>query len=287
MDESARKLLNLMFRPGETICVSHNKYSYHSIPLENALNDETVTMVSTQQDRPHEFVKSDRLLFVALNPIKGFRNDENCTAYRSFLVEMDDGPLKEQLAYIKRIGLPYSAVVFSGGKSLHFLITLDRDLPSEKVYRTFSEWILAVANMADDKTKNPSRGLRIPGHYREPGKKQILVEYHGQVKLDDLVAWLKNFPGAKPKEYVKKAPTDEIDATRVRKWVRDKLRRGITSDRNQQWYAIAYEFALSGFSEEATIKFLEPWYSPERDFKEKEWLRTIRSAYEHALKEKA
>lgn len=287
MHETGQKLLNLMFRPGETVCVSHNKYAYHSIPLENAFLD-TVTLVSTDPDRPHEKVDSGLLTLVALNPIKGFRDDENCTAYRSFLVEMDDGPLKQQLEYVRRIGLPYSAVIFSGGKSLHFLVTLDTDLPNENTYRIFSEWILTVINLADQKTKNPSRGIRIPGAIRDGDKRQALVEFKGQTKLTDLVEWLKKFPDAKPKKREKRVVTGEIDATNVRKWVRDRLRNGLDprKGRNQQWFAIAYEFALSGYSHDDTITILEQYYSPDRDFKEREWLRTIKSAFEKLEKGK-
>src|SRR5271165_1222940 len=112
-----------MFRPGETICVSHNKYAYHSLPLETALKDQ-VTLVPTLEScqkrklewGPEHFEKvpSEKLLLVALNPIKGYRADENVLAYRNFLVEMDGYELKAQIDYMKRLGLPYSAIIFSG-----------------------------------------------------------------------------------------------------------------------------------------------------------------------------
>jgi hypothetical protein len=283
MHETGKKLLNLMFRPGETVCVSHNKYGYHSIPLQNAL-EGPVTLVppQTSEDQTWRHPKPEELLLVALNPIKGWRQDMNCTAFRSFLVEMDYGPLAQQLAYAKRIGLPYSAVIFSGNKSLHFLITLDSDLPDEETWRKIAEWILGVATMADQKTKNPSRSIRIPGAFREPDKQQKIVEFHGAISLKDLGAWLSKHPEAKPVVREKRVPSGKLDFDRIKPWCRDLLINGLKADkgRNQQWFAIACEFALAGFSEDDTLDILSEFFSPDRDFKEREWKRCIRSGFE-------
>jgi hypothetical protein len=286
LHENGQKLLNLMFRPGEDVCVSHNKYGYHSIHLKSAFKDE-VELIPTDPERKHEKVSTDSLLLVALNPIQGYRQDENCKAYRNFLVEIDGQELKAQIDYIKAIKMPYSAIIFSGNKSMHFLISLDQDLQNEKTYRIISEWILRSVTWADQKTKNPSRSIRIPGAMRKEGR-QRLIEFKGPVSLSDLTAWLKTHPEARPKGRVKKVPTEDMDYSRVKKWARDRLRHGLDphKGRNQQWYAIAYEFALSGYSEDDTIKFLDRFFNPDRDFKEREWLTTIRSAFKHAHGEK-
>lgn len=285
MHESGKKLLQLMFRPGETVCVSHNKYGYHSIPLENALNGP-VTLVPPSEKHKWEHPKTDELTLVALNPITGFRKDEFCTAFRSFLIEMDYGPLAEQLAYAKKIELPYSAVIFSGNKSLHFLITLDEDLENETIYRRLSEWILGVATAADQKTKNPSRSIRIPGAEREPGKFQQIVEFKGATKVADLIAWLSKHPDAKPKQPEKREKTGVHDFDKLKPWVVERLTKGLdpTKGRNQQWFSIACEFALAGFSEDGTFDILQDFFLEDRDFKEREWRTAIRSGFKHADK---
>lgn len=293
-----------MFKPGETACVSPNKYGYHSIPLENILTKPEVTLVPTPDsvekrnearatrgydpltwEQCFEQCPTDNLLLVALNPIKGFREDLNATAHRSFLIEMDYGPIDEQIAYIKRIGMPYSALVFSGSKSIHALITLDTDLPGYEVYYHLAEWILGVATMADQMTKNPSRSIRIPGAEREPGKFQALVEYVGPVKLTDLTEWLKKHPDAKPvppkaKQGISDSP---IDLSLLKPWVAHRLVNGLspTKSRNGQWFAIACEFALSGFDEDDTIDMLLTYFKPERDFKEREWRTAINSGFKY------
>lgn len=299
MHETGKKLLSLMFKPGETVCVSHNKYGYHSIPLEEVLTKSEVTLVPTEDSCakrnlewiPENFDSSptDKLTLVSLNPVKGFREDINVTAYRSFLIEMDYGPLAQQLAYAKAMGMPYSAVVFSGNKSLHFLITLDQDLPSYEVYYHMAEWILGTMTMADPNTKNPTRSIRIPGVEREPGKLQRLVELNGPVKLQDLSAWLRKHPEGKPETTEKRAVSEYPDLKLVKPWVGKRLRDGLDprQGRNTQWYAIACEFALAGFSEDDTIDKLRNYFTPDRDFKEREWKVTIRSAFKNMLSKRS
>lgn len=281
MHDNAIRLLKLMFREGETICVSDSKYGYHSVPLENAWKDP-VTLFSPNPEIQLQFVKSETLNLVALNPIKGFREDMNCTAFRNFMVEMDTGPLDQQLKYIKSSGMPYSACMFSGNKSLHFLISLDKDLPNESTWRLLAEWTLNVVPLADPATKNPSRSIRMPDALREGNKKQRLVEFKGTVKLEDLANWLRKWPSAKPVIREKRdIKPGEFDHMKVKGWVRHALDKGIDSSkgRNKQWYAIACEFALAGYTEDDTMTILGQYFSPDRTFKEREWKVTIKSAF--------
>lgn len=294
MDETGQQLLNLMFRSGETVCVSHNKYGYHSIPLANALNgpvvlvppEHSIIKMGKTIEEAIEHIDTDQIILCALNPIKGFREDANCTAYRNFLVELDSGPTDQQLAYIKKINMPFSAAIFSGNKSLHFLISLDRDLPSEKVFRLFSEWILKIVTLADQATKNPSRSIRVPGAYREPGKKQTMVEYRGAIKIEDLIVWLNLHPNEKPQEKQQRTVSKKPDFDRVKPWVCKALVDGITINRNRRWFAVAVEFALTGHNEDYTIEILGKYFTPDRDFKEKEWETTIRSAFKWTYERK-
>lgn len=299
MDKTGQELLKMMFRPGETVCVSPNKYGYHSLPLEEALSDKIVTLVPTQESCAKRNIEwcienfdsshTNNLTLVALNPIKGWREDLNCTAYRNFLIEMDYGPIPEQMAYAKKIELPYSAVVFSGNKSLHFLISLDTDLPKYEVYYLLAEWTLAIANAADQQTKNPSRQIRIPGAYREPGKKQLIVEQRGPTSLKDFSAWLAKHPNAKPKKPERRIVSEIEDFTKLKPWVQSKLAQiklnlssvGSKQGRNAEWFAIACEFALAGYDEDYTVDKLSGYFSPDRDFKEKEWKTSIKSAFKY------
>jgi hypothetical protein len=282
MRDSGIKLLKLMFKEGEYVCVSHNKYGYMSIPLELAMSNN-VPIIPPVSGRDIEFVTSDELKLVALNPFHkdSPRQDAGCCAFRNFLVEIDVGTPKEQLEYVKRTALPYSAAVFSGNKSIHFLISLEEDLPNEKIYRMFAEWILAVITLADQNCKNPSRSIRIPGNWREPGKMQVLVEYHGKVKTKDLADWLMKYPDLKPKERERRKASDNPDISKVASWAAYRLKEGVNSNRNKTWFAIACEFCLAGYSEDDTIDILTNYFVESHDFKEKEWLTSLNSAFKY------
>lgn len=299
MHSDGQKLLNLMFRPGETVSVSHNKYGYHSIPLSEALADKVVTLVPTQEScakrgiewAPENFDKShtDNLTLVALNPILGWREDLNCKAFRNFLIEMDYGPLDQQLAYARQMELPYSACIFSGNKSLHFLISLDKDLPSEAVWRTLAEWTLAIMTAADQNTKNPSRQIRIPGAEREPGKTQLLYDWRGPTSLKDFSEWLAKHPEAKPKPPEKRhIAKGQGDMKYVKEWAKQRLVAGLDprKGRNKQWFAIACEFALAGYSEDDTMDILSEFFTPDRTFREREWKTSIKSAFKYVYARK-
>jgi hypothetical protein len=296
MDDTGKKLLNLMFREGETVCVSPNKYGYHSIPLEAAMGDEKVILVPTEEsckkrnipwdDKACEHVETSDLILAALNPIEGFREDRNCKAFRNFLMEMDVGPLKEQIAYIQKLGLPYSAAVFSGGKSIHFLVALEENLETEERWRHVNHWMLSILTLADQKCQNPSRSIRIPGAYREkdnPEKKQRLVEAKERIKFADLLAWLEKFPEAKPKPKEKRVVSTEVDFDKLKPWVVKALINGLDprKGRNQQWFAIACDFALAGYTEDDTMDILSRYFQEDRDFKEREWKSAIKSGFKY------
>lgn len=277
-----------MFRPTEHICVSPNKYGYHSIPLANAYL-EKITLLSPNQDRPLDYCGSDEITLVAINPIRGQRNDQNATAYRNFLVELDYGPLEQQQAYVDRMKMPYSAAVFSGSKSLHFLISLDTDIPNEKIWRQYAEWTLKIMTMADQQTKNPSRSIRVPGALRkDSGKHQTMWSYRGPVSIKDFKAWLELHPDDKPKERtfdpVKKEFNKVASFDTLKLWVREALNRGITKNRNYTWFLIGCEFSRGGFSLDGTLQILDQFYREERDFKRKEWIGAVTSGYKHARK---
>lgn len=285
MHSDSVKLLNLMFNSDEAICVSPNKWGYHSIALNEVLSSK-IKLVSPNA-YPTQEISTDKLLLCALNPILGFRRDENTTAFRNYLIELDVGTEKEQLEYVKSYGIPYSACVFSGSKSLHFLISLDQDLPNEKIYRYLAEWFLNVLTLADQNCKNPSRSIRLPGAERELGKFQMLRELHGKVSLKEFVGWLAKYPNAKPRPQAKRQVTENgFDVSKVGSWVLYRLNNGLdlAKGRNKEWFSFACELALAGFTLEDTEAFLGKYYVPERSFPEKEWRLAISQGFNHAFK---
>jgi hypothetical protein len=130
--------------------------------------------------------------FVAINSFKPLllRADANVSTYRNILLEFDKGTIDEQLAYITDLGIPYSNIVYSGGKSLHVTICLMTDLGSKDAYDALVRRIYAKVPKADQSTKNCSRFTRLAEATRDNGKHQTLRRCLGRVSLAKLDEWL-------------------------------------------------------------------------------------------------
>jgi len=282
MKENSKRFLEILFNEGEHVYSA--PFDYTSKRAEDGVGWEF-----HWPSRPVEEVDMENTTLISINPLKGdVRNDDNVTAYRTFMVELDEGPLAEQKAYIETSGLPYSLCVFSGGKSLHYAITLSEDLPSYDIWHLYAEWILNTLPKADKNTKNPSRGIRFPEVQRKGKKMQKLVEARGRISLNKLDAYLSQHPDKKPKpEKYEEFEFKRNHHAALAKWVLKGLKSGnfdMNKGRNATWFALGYEFAKCGYSKENTFEILEKYYSPEPTFKQAEWTACINNGYRTAAK---
>lgn len=292
MGPDALKLVNLMFNENEYLCVSDSRYAYVSLPIKIGTSQE-VPLISNNNSIPTRIVDGSSLILMAINPIKenSNREDVNVSSFRSFLVEMDVGDIKDQINTINHYKLPFSAQIFSGSKSIHTIITLSEDIKNEKTYRYTAKWLFNVITLADKNCANPSRGVRIPNAIRpESGKKQELISLKKRVSHEEFFGWLSKYEHLRPRIKEKKViiPEGEADYSRLSGWAKRMMRDGITfkKGRNQTWFALAVDFALAGFTEDQTIELLSPKFLEEHDFKEKEWLITVGSAFKYVADEK-
>lgn len=278
MNPNGQRLLDILFDSNEEICITPNKFGYMSIPLSEIYSNSFILSPQTEKQRP-VMCRPEDIMLVSINPIKGARRDENVTAYRSFMVELDSGNLSEQFQYVKNKNMPYSVCVFSGGKSLHFGITLTKPLPSYEVWHFYAEWILSVMDKADQQTKNPSRGIRMAGNFRD-GNEMKLIDVNERIELETLTNWLSKHPELAPKPQEKRQIVDtDVDLLALPSWVQAELELGIDTSkgRNNRWFAIAYECGLLGWNEDDTISILGMYFEEERDFTKREWETAIKS----------
>ena len=181
-NEKVNQLLELMFDPGETVCSSVNRFD--TTPKEQS-----------------EVGVDDA--FITINPVSGGRKKENVTVFRSFLLEVDpegwedmteidqEKALASQVQYMANV--PYSARIYSGNKSYHYLVVMDVPL-GEDSYRTYSQYFVHLLNKIDPGVKNPVTAVRVPGHLRvETGKLQMLEEIRGRISRDNLFDWFESF----------------------------------------------------------------------------------------------
>lgn len=142
--------------------------------------------------------------FFSINPMDSTRTrcDAAVTKYRNILVEMDKMVLDLQDQYISEIGLPYSTAVFSGKKSIHYIISLEEPIQDEQLYRALVRRIYRAVgdDYVDHSCKNPSRFSRFPGHIRSDTKQeQRLLTVRTRVSMATLESWLQK-RGVGPEE---------------------------------------------------------------------------------------
>lgn len=108
--------------------------------------------------------------WMRLNPMSGAGiADKDVTAFRHVLLEFDSIPLDLQLSFFARLPLPISAILTSGGRSLHAWVRVDsNDLIAYKDDATMLFKMLSRFGV-DPQNKNPSRLSRLVGVTRKLG----------------------------------------------------------------------------------------------------------------------
>ena len=99
----------------------------------------------------------------------GAITDRDVTAFRFALVEIDTVPIDLQIGLFARLALPISAIIHSGGKSIHAWIRLDANNADEYRAAVSALLVLLARFGVDGKNKNPSRLSRLPGVTRTIG----------------------------------------------------------------------------------------------------------------------
>ena len=119
--------------------------------------------------------------YMGINPIRPGLDDRTAAsdagvaAYRHTLVEFDSAPLEQQFAVILATRLPVSAIVYSGGKSLHAWVRVDA--PDKETYKRRVDAIHSLPLLAgmDKANKNPSRQTRLPGAQRKDKVQRVVA----------------------------------------------------------------------------------------------------------------
>ena len=100
--------------------------------------------------------------------------DKAVASYRHVLVEMDVSTKDEQQQILVDSGLPITALIDSGGKSIHAWVRVDATDRKQWDERRDVIYNALASKGIDPKNKNPSRYSRLPGAYRS-GVGQRLV----------------------------------------------------------------------------------------------------------------
>ncbi len=117
-------------------------------------------------------------VYVSINANNGKnRKAESIVKYRHCLIEFDESTMAEQWAIIKRSGLPTSAIIKSGSRSLHAWVEIRATNAKEFAERVDFIYKHLEHSKPDPANKDAGRLSRLPGAMRTAtGLQQELVE---------------------------------------------------------------------------------------------------------------
>lgn len=142
-----------------------------------------------------------------MNPTQPYHNwytprraDGNVICFRNFLIELDDYTTEQQIKYVSD-KIPFTSAVFSGGKSVHFIVSLKTPLADAEEYSKVAYRLHTLLPLSDKTTKNPSRLSRLPGVRRpDTGAMQNLLQLNGRIANHELLDILPEIPEFKKAE---------------------------------------------------------------------------------------
>lgn len=209
-DRTLKQFLNILFDENEFVWFG-NIYSAYKFSCKQSDLDKF---------DPNQPTKDG--YFIGINPadeINAKHGKDAVHIYRNLLFECDNMSVEKQKLFFDRSGLPYSTMVYSGGKSLHVVVSLEEPLKSERDYRTLHEQItFALSEMTDSQTNKPTIFTRLPGFKRETKfgvRTQAVVDLKKRISMKELKQFLQphlkeyNFKTA-VKNYVKGKHTSHV-----------------------------------------------------------------------------
>lgn len=206
--EPARQIihyLETLFEPSET--VAYNMESWQDEdgkwkPSNKGAYDRTAGQLIEALNHCGDDIgavlgdyNSEAGAWIRFNPLdgKGVKND-NVTEFRYALVESDNMGIEKQNAIMRELELPITALLYSGGKSIHAIVKVDASDYTE--YRKRVDYLYDVCKKnglsIDNQNRNPSRLSRMPGVTRG-NKKQFIIDTNiGKATWDEWKEWIES-----------------------------------------------------------------------------------------------
>lgn len=132
-----------------------------------------------------------------INPLKEWRNTDNVTHINSLLFEWDDKEVtpKQQMERFNACGIPYTTMVYSGGKSVHVIVRFTEPIENkawqESWWNAIAKGLNSFGIIADVKARLIVQLSRVPESVREnTGLKQTLITIKERVSVAQMKEWL-------------------------------------------------------------------------------------------------
>ncbi len=281
MDTNLISYYNTLFNADERVCFAWQSNDTAIIPLTSWTEQRSPWLSVNPIDGECDNDPESSILPWARATLPR-RADCNVIAFRNFLIEMDKVPLQEQIGIIRDCKMPFTTSVFSGKKSIHFIISLTDPCIDKEEYILLAETIhRAIPAKVDTACKNPSRLTRNPGVIRkDTGKEQKLIEVRNRIVKQEVIDWAAS-RGVTPQ--VKPVKEQKINSTKIPEaWVTKFLLTGAAvGTRNEKAFKVACSLARSGFSESEATQLMIWVPGLCVNMKEQnEIIKTVHSAYQ-------
>ncbi len=191
-----KEYLSALFKSGDIVnfVVSSFEKDGKFLPCGKGVNkpfDELIKACDTYDDLG--FILGDwntkAGAWARINPMSGEGcKNSDVAEFRHCLIESDTLPKSEQLRKIRELNLPCSAIVDSGGKSVHAIVKIDAG-KDEKLYRERVGELHAFLEKhgfpVDTACKNPSRLSRIAAVTRNGNRQRLIATNVGAKSFAD------------------------------------------------------------------------------------------------------
>lgn len=194
----SKNYLKLLIDDGEGFCAGN----FYETKIKNCLDatPEFISINPLSNSKDHAYFLNEE----KYSEDRPRRADLNVTSFRNFLFEIDVLPLDDQLKIFKSSKIPFNSLVFSGGKSIHAILSLEDGLSLDPhtiigvdSYKEVWERMAAqinrearilgydpsVKSFVDSSCKNPSRFTRFPGFLRNGEMEQSQI-FLSPIRLD-------------------------------------------------------------------------------------------------------
>lgn len=280
----SEEFFKLLFEPDEGICTGD---VYDNTISVDPYEAPFFCINPLDRSRDHGFFLKDRY-----KEDKPRRADLNVTCFRNFLFEMDGLPLDSQLDIFTKSSIPFSSIVYSGGKSMHAILSVDGGTCGDQhtldgIYKYKHLWKRLAARInreaalagykheqgsssfVDESCKNPSRLSRYPGVLRDNGELQkllFLTERISRNKFRELIDSCPKIEATLKTEF--SPPEDQVyDLDHFQAICPPALRRKLKLvdwARSEAMYPVLYQYTLwaidsTNVSKETFVEFLEKY----------------------------
>ena len=194
LEDGARALLRTAFQEGEGVRIVQGRKGEDGKdhPKDAGVTfsrEDWLRRLDEHGGNPNGFLRSTERtgLYITVNPLKvGGTRDADVTSYRHALLEFDDIDVREQWHLIRESKVPCTAVMTSGGRSVHAWVKLDAKDLAEFEQRVRMLWAHFEPYGIDQSNRNPSRLSRLPNCVRFENRQELLALNMG---ADNWLEW--------------------------------------------------------------------------------------------------